>query len=269
MKFHFTKMHGCGNDFVILDAREIDPLNWPEVAEKVLNRRTGVGGDQLLVLFPSTAGDVKMRIFERDGRESEMCGNGLRCVAAYLYEREQKAKMQLETMAGLNSAQVDSTQSVQVGMGRPIFDPASIPADLSWGQEIQILDRKVQVYPISMGNPHVVVFVDKSDQLEKIGVIGPKLEKHAAFPKGTNVELVLVSGPTTVQVRVWERGAGETLACGSGASAAAVASLYNGQVDSPVTVQFRGGEVEVRWRKDEEVYLTGPTTHVFDGEMTI
>jgi diaminopimelate epimerase len=264
VKIRFEKMHGCGNDFVVVDGRKMPALPWSNVAARLLDRRFGVGGDQFLVILPSSSSDARMAIFERDGRESEMCGNGVRCVARFLSESgDSGRRVTLETLGGIKTVEIESPERFRADMGVPIPDPQI------WGKELNVAGRSVLVHSLSMGNPHAVIFVKTIDELDSIGEVGPAIEVHPWFPKRTNVELVFVRDESNVVARIWERGAGETLACGTGASALAVASIREGRTKSPVQVHFKGGTLEIAWRPGESVRMTGPATHVFSGEVEI
>jgi len=264
VKLHFVKMQGVGNDFVVLDGRFMSEGPWDEWSRRLLDRKFGVGGDQLLVLLSSREADVKMRIFERNGQESEMCGNGIRCVARYLFERGQaKKEYRIETLGGIKIVEVPSLEKIRVNMGVPVVDRNL------WGREFRLADRIVKLHGVSMGNPHAVVFVERESDLELISLWGPSIENDALFPHRTNVELVLVEDPRNLKVRVWERGAGETLGCGTGACAVAVATLRERKAEAPISVQFRGGTLEVSWHEGEPVFMAGPAIEVFQGEIEL
>lgn len=264
MKISFTKMHGCGNDFVIVDGRQFPDMKWGNLSSKLLDRRFGIGGDQFLVLLPSQKAHVRMGVFERNGRESEMCGNGIRCVAHLLKEAgEIDSTVSIETLGGLKRVEVESNNQFRVDMGTPTLDTSL------WGKGVVINGVKRTLYSLSMGNPHAVVFVDTLEEIEKIQEVGPIIEKDSFFPQRTNVELVFVRDRKNVAARIWERGAGETQACGTGASAVAVAAIHEGKADSPTKVHFRGGTLEIAWKSGGVVEMTGPATHVFTGEVEV
>ncbi len=273
MKVFFEKMHGCGNDFVVIDAFGMSAQPWDEWAKRLLDRRFGVGGDQLIILMPSKNADAKMATFERDGQESEMCGNGIRCAARLLKEKGlNKAAISFDTLAGMKVVEIESFDRIRVDMGKPIFESKKIPLNTSekvWGKEIIMDGKKIYIYALSMGNPHAVIFVDNQNQLLWITDIGPMLERDSLFPKKTNVEFVFVKDSRNAIVRMWERGAGETLACGTGACAIGVVAITESKMKSPVTLYFKGGSLEIAWKMGEAVFMTGPASHVFHGEMEI
>ncbi|MFH1017592.1 MAG: diaminopimelate epimerase [Pseudomonadota bacterium] len=265
MKIRFTKMHGLGNDFVVIDARGLPEINWKEAAPKLLDRRFGIGGDQLLIVLPSSTADARLRIFERDGIETEMCGNGIRAVARLLRETGVTSPaIRIETLGGLKSVEVPSNDRIRVDMGVPQFDVVRL-----WNHAIDVEKERPRVHVVSMGNPHVVIFVESREGLEDVVRLGPRIERHSLFPNRTNVELVYVRDEHHLEVRVWERGAGETMACGTGACASAVAAVATSRAKSPVRVCFRGGELEVAWIPGKSVWMTGPAARVFDGEIEL
>jgi diaminopimelate epimerase len=264
MKIRFAKMHGCGNDFVVVDGRSFpSELPWSQWAGRLLDRRFGVGADQLLVLLPSRSADARMRIFERDGAESEMCGNGIRCAARFLREGGNNASsISFETLGGVKTVSVESAERIRVDMGLPRFDP-------EWGKGVEIDGKTLTLYILSMGNPHAVIFVDSIEELSQVATLGPLIERHPLFPKRTNVEFVFVRDEGNLAVGIWERGAGETFACGTGASASGAAALRMGRVKSPVQVHFRGGTLEIAWEPGGSVFMTGPASRVFEGEVEV
>jgi diaminopimelate epimerase len=278
----FTKMQGCGNDYVYVDGfhhRVDDPV---ALAKAVSDRRFGVGSDGLILVLPSRVADVRMRMWNSDGSESEMCGNGIRCVAKFAYERglaPKKPRLTAETGAGvlaLDLAVKDGeVESVTVDMGRPRLERAEIPMKGPPGrvvdEEIRAGDRAFRVTAVSMGNPHCVTFVDDVAKLP-VERYGPILETHPSFPRRTNVEFVEVRSRGEVVQRTWERGAGETWACGTGACAVVVASVLNGRTDRSVLVHLRGGDLRIEWKAEAEggsVRKTGPAVTVFDGEWDL
>jgi len=279
MKLQFTKMHGLGNDFVLINAIHQEAL--PSLAPFCKNysdRRFGIGFDQALILRPSKSADFKMEIFNADGSQVEMCGNGIRCLAKYIWDRGLSVKRELtiETLAGIIRP-VKEGDLIRVDMGEPILDAPSIPVNLEgevMGYPLKVLDREFPITCVSMGNPHAVIFVEdlQSFPVEKYG---PVIENHPLFPKRINVEFVRVMGGLKgtageIQVRVWERGAGETLACGTGACASAVATYVNGLADRKVIVHLAGGDLLIHWSdKDHHVYMTGPAVEVYNGEVTL
>ena len=269
----FTKMQGTGNDFVLIDGFTQDADRAVPHAARLCRRRFGIGADQLLVLRPSSRAHAAMQIFNADGSEVEMCGNGVRCVARYLADRGRAAgpEIRVETPAGIVTPRIQADR-IAVEMGTPRFHPSEIPAALD-GEEIRdrplsAAGREWRVTCLSMGNPHCVVRVDDVDRAE-VETVGPALETHPAFPRRTNVEFVEVLGPAEIRMRVWERGAGETLSCGSGACAAVVAAARNGWTGREAVVHLRGGDLHVLWRGTGEVILSGPAEEVFRGEVAL
>jgi diaminopimelate epimerase len=270
----FVKYQGLGNDFVLINAihqKALPPL--APFCKSYSDRRFGIGFDQALILRPSKSADFKMEIFNADGSQVEMCGNGIRCLAKYIWDRGLSVKRELtiETLAGIIRP-VREGDLIQVDMGEPIFDAPSIPVNLEGevrGYPLKALDREFLITCVSMGNPHAVIFVEdlQSFSVEKYG---PVIENHPLFPKRINVEFVRVADRGDIYVRVWERGAGETLACGTGACATAVAAYINGLADRKVTVHLAGGDLLIYWSdKDHHVYMTGPAVEVYTGEVTL
>ncbi len=279
MRISFTKMQGAGNDYIYFDCME-KMLPEPEkVAVRLSDRHFGVGGDGIVLICPSDKADAKMRMFNLDGSEGKMCGNAIRCVAKYLYERKniRKEELRIDTLSGIKTLHLtlenQKVASVTVSMGKAEFSPEKLPVLLE-GTEIvdvplEVGDREYRITCVSMGNPHAVIFCPNPDEvnLEKIG---PKLEKHPLFPESVNVEFVSKESDGQFRMRVWERGSGETLACGTGACATVAAAVKNGlcQPDTPVTVRLKGGELVIRYT-DDTVWMTGPAEFVFDGEMDL
>src|SRR5262245_38458028 len=278
----FTKMQGCGNDYVYVDGFHHvvdDPV---AMAKAVSDRRFGVGSDGLILVLPSDKADVKMRMWNSDGSESEMCGNGIRCVAKFAYERglaPKKARLTAETGAGVLGLDLSVVQgrveSGTVGMGKPRLERAEIPMKGAPGrvvsERLQAGDRTFQITAVSMGNPHCVTFVDDVEKFP-VATYGPLMENHASFPRRTNVEFVQVVNRGEVIQRTWERGAGETWACGTGACAVAVAAHLNGLTDRAVLVHLLGGDLRIVWTPDAEggtVKKTGPAVTIFDGEWPV
>jgi diaminopimelate epimerase len=278
---HFTKMQGAGNDYIYVDCfAEPVPINIPELARRISDRRFGVGGDGLILICPSERADAEMRMFNADGSAAEMCGNGIRCVAKFVYDHgiRRKNALQIESAGRIFTLQVNvahgSVESVRVDMGEPILTPEQIPTTLRSpkGPDAPVVDvpfalagREFHVTAVSMGNPHCVAFVDEPTDDWVLGV-GPKLEVDAHFPKRVNCEFVKVLGRTEVRQRTWERGSGETLACGTGACAVCVAGVLTGRTDRNVTVHLRGGDLAIEWNEeDNHVYMTGPAVEVFNG----
>ena len=274
MRIPFSKMQGCGNDFVVIDGRRGPALSGPDLGKRLLDRRYGVGGDQLLILQPSERADVRMDIFERDGRQSEMCGNGIRCLVRFLREQDGSNvdQVSVETLGGKKVVWYESDERIRVDMGPPIFEPKEIPVRSEtaiWNFPMNVAGHDLRLFTVSMGNPHTVIFVEKEADLNWVTKIGPSLEVHELFPNRTNVEFVYVRDHNALDVRVWERAAGETAACGTGASAAGVVAIKENRVKSPTTISFRGGNVEIAWQRGEHVFLTGPATEVFTGEVEV
>lgn len=276
----FTKMHGTGNDYIYVNGFEEKLENPSEAAVKLSDRRFGIGSDGLILILPSDVADCRMEMFNADGSIGKMCGNGIRCVAKYVYDRGlvKKDVLRVETRSGVKTLQLrvedGKVASVRVNMGQPELDPEKIPVlfskDRMVDEEVYTPSGNVwRVTCVSMGNPHAVIFVDDVEGLD-LPAIGPEMEKHAMFPERANIEFVQVTGPHEVQMRVWERGSGETLACGTGACACAVASVLTGKADRDVTVHLRGGDLHVFWDPDtDDVYMEGPAAFVFDGTVEI
>ncbi len=274
MKIVFTKMHGLGNDFVVIDGRQYKLANPRKAAKQLCDRRFGIGADQLLVLSRSRKADCGMKIHNADGSEVGMCGNGLRCLAKYIHDEKISAKSEIrvETASGIQTVTLGSRGRITVNMGPPILKGKEIPVNLSGriiNRPIRIDGKEFRATCVSMGNPHCVIFVDDvhSFPVEKYG---PLIEKNNLFPKKTNVEFVHVLSHTEVEMRVWERGAGETMACGSGACAVAVASVLNGWTERKMKVKLKGGVLDIEWSREKEgVLMTGPAETVFKGEIEI
>jgi diaminopimelate epimerase len=273
---HFTKMHGLGNDYIYVNGFE-EQLEAPAaVARAVSDRHFGIGGDGLILILPSTRADFRMRMFNADGSEAQMCGNGIRCLAKYVYDHRltRQTTIQVETLAGILELQLfvhaGVVDKVRVKMGEPRLQRAQIPMQGPAGQvlqePLQVEGKTFEVTAVSMGNPHCIVFVDDPETFE-VEYWGPRFEHHAAFPEGVNTEFIQVLDAQTFRMRVWERGSGETLACGTGAAAAAVACHLNGRTDRRVTAHLRGGSLELDWHAaDNQVYMTGPAVEVFSGQ---
>lgn len=272
----FTKLHGAGNDFVVVEPDERD-RDWPALARRMCDRHFGVGADGLLLALPSQSADLRMRVFNPDGSEAEMCGNGVRCVARYAVERGLVAseRFSLETVAGVLAVEVfrDSAGVVtraRASMGRPRFHPQEVPVSLEAEPPLRnvslVVDgQTVAVTILSMGNPHAVHFWARPVSAYPLAQVGPKMERHPVFPNRTNYEIARVVDRGRIEARVWERGAGETLACGSGACAVAVAARILHLVDDRVEVALPGGVLTVEWDGEGEVYLSGPVEEVFTG----
>lgn len=275
----FTKMHGAGNDYVYVNGFEESlPDDLPELARRIADRRFGVGGDGLILILPSESADVQMRMFNSNGAEAEMCGNGIRCVAKYTYDHAicQNPELKIETLAGVLTAYLTVAdglvEQVRVNMGPPRLAPAQIPTTLAGeplaNVPVMVDGREVRVTCVSMGNPHCVVFVDQATDDWVLG-IGPKLEQHDVFPEGANVEFVEVLSPTEVRQRTWERGSGETWACGTGASAVCVAGVLTGRTERKILNHLLGGDLLLEWDAEaDRVWMTGPAVEVFSGEWS-
>ena len=275
----FTKMHGIGNDYVYVNCFEESVKNPAEVSKFVSDRHFGIGSDGLILISPSAIADFRMNIYNADGSQAEMCGNGIRCVAKYVYEYglTDKTEISVETLAGIKylRLQVENGKvaSVEVNMGAPILEPKEIPVAVEESPVVNVpVEVKGKIYHmtcVSMGNPHAIIFMNNVKDLD-IAAIGPYFENHTVFPKRTNTEFVEVLDRNTVNMRVWERGSDETLACGTGACATTVACILNDKTENEVTVHLLGGDLKIRWdREANQVYMTGPATVVFDGEITL
>ncbi|MGI9859887.1 diaminopimelate epimerase [Moorella naiadis] len=275
---HFVKMHGLGNDFVLVNAlAEEVPEDLPSLARWVCHRRFGIGADGLILVLPSKQAQLRMRIFNPDGSEAEMCGNGIRCFARYAYESGlvKGAELQVETLAGIIKPRLILTGSrvtgVRVDMGEPRLERAEIPMA---GTGSPVLDEPLEINGetwrgtcVSMGNPHCVFFVADVDRAP-VTTVGSLVEGHNLFPRRTNVEFIQVRNRDELQMRVWERGAGETMACGTGACAATVAGALTGRSNRKVTVHLAAGDLEIEWSPaDNHVYMTGPAVEVFRGDF--
>ena len=275
----FTKMHGIGNDYVYVNCFEESVKNPAEVSKFVSDRHFGIGSDGLFLISPSAIADFRMNIYNADGSQAEMCGNGIRCVAKYVYDYglTDKTEISVETLAGIKylRLQVENGKvaSVEVNMGAPILEPKEIPVAVEESPVVNVpVEVKGKIYHmtcVSMGNPHAIIFMNNVKDLD-IAAIGPYFENHTVFPKRTNTEFVEVLDRNTVNMRVWERGSDETLACGTGACATTVACILNDKTENEVTVHLLGGDLKIRWdREANQVYMTGPATVVFDGEITL
>ena len=279
----FTKMHGCGNDYIYVDgAKEIIPQEKkPDVVKKLSDRHFGIGGDGVIFINPSTEADFEMEMYNMDGSRAEMCGNGIRCVAKFVYDKGLTDQTHISIVSAGKVKYLDLTtengkvSTVKVNMGAPILKAADIPViadreeDPVIAGEIDVHGKIYKMTCVSMGNPHAVVFMDDVAGLP-IEKIGPLFENHERFPKRTNTEFVKVIDKEHVEMRVWERGTGETLACGTGACATVVACILNGLTNDTVTVKLLGGSLRIQWDRQENlVYMTGPATTVFEGEIEI
>ena len=275
----FTKMHGIGNDYVYVNCFKETVEHPSEAAIKVSDRHFGIGSDGLILIKPSEVADGKMEMYNADGSQGAMCGNGIRCVAKYMYDYgiTDKTSISVETKSGIKYLDLTikdgKVDTVKVNMGTPILKAADIPVR---SEKEQVIDEPVMVDGkewkitcVSMGNPHAITYIDDVKNLE-IEKIGPKFENHEIFSDRVNTEFVHVIDRNTVEMRVWERGSGETLACGTGACAVAVSSILNGLTEEEVTVKLLGGDLKIFWdRTENKVYMTGSATTVFDGEIDL
>ncbi|THB72762.1 MAG: diaminopimelate epimerase [Desulfobacteraceae bacterium] len=283
MELEFVKMHGIGNDFIMLDDRNRliqSHISYSTLAEKLCDRRFGIGGDGLILAVPSQDHDIGFRIFNSDGTEPEMCGNGMRCFAKYLFERQiiTTPTMRVETLAGTIIPEVilDSGQqvtSVRVDMGEPVLEAGKVPfvsdMDIALMDKLYLEDQVLSVTAVSMGNPHAVIFVDQVDQVD-IAAVGRQVEVHSRFPEKTNVEFVQVISDSELDMRVWERGAGITLACGTGACATLVAAHLNKLTSHKALIHLAGGDLEIEWnRENNHLYKTGPAEESFSGRVRV
>lgn len=275
----FTKMQGIGNDYVYVNCFTEKIDNPSEVAKLVSDRHFGIGSDGLILIKPSNVADFKMEMFNADGSQGEMCGNGIRCVAKFVYDYKltDKTSISVETLAGIKyldlTIQDGKAVLIKVNMGSPVLTPADIPViadgDKVVNEPIEVEGKTYQMTCVSMGNPHAVIYMDNIKDLD-LEKIGPSFENHVRFPKRINTEFVKIIDRKTIEMRVWERGSGETLACGTGACATAVASILNGLTDHQVTVHLLGGDLMIEWNEEEnKVYMTGPAEIVFEGEIKL
>lgn len=273
----FTKMQGAGNDYVYINGFKERPENIPELARAISDRHFGVGSDGLVLVLPSDVADVRMRMFNADGTEAEMCGNASRCVAKFAYDNglAKKDEISLETLAGIKKIKLIFSDGKVIGatvdMGEPEIRPDLIPVQLpgpkeaAIGENIAVGGKDYEFTAVSMGNPHAVLFMAGIDKLD-LPALGPQFERHSFFPKRINTEFVEVLDRGHIKMRVWERGAGETLACGTGACAALVACVLNNLTERKATVDLRGGRLEINWdAATNHVFMTGPAVTVFDG----
>jgi diaminopimelate epimerase len=275
--FNFIKMEGLGNDFIVIHTASAKSLqSIVKQCVKLCDRRRGIGADGIIFIQPSKKADFKMRIFNSDGSEAEMCGNGIRCCSLYVKSMKMSKKQSLtfETNAGINSTEFLKNNKIRVNMGLPILESSKIPTIKKSCRvimhDLQVDCKKFKITAVSMGNPHAVIFSDElTDDL--VSFWGPKIEKHPFFPKKTNVEFIKVLSEKEIQMRVWERGAGETLACGTGACASVVAGIIDNILATKVKVRLPGGDLLVEWNGKESspVFMTGPAKMVFEGRVEI
>lgn len=274
----FQKMHGLGNDFIFLNDIDLTKYDLHKLAIQLCNRNTGIGADGIVLILPSKKADVRMRIVNADGSEADMCGNAIRCFAKIVYESGmiKKESFNIETFAGIIIPELlienDVVQAVRVNMGEPQLNRADIPMtgrknSTAINVPLKIGRKTYQITSLLMGVPHTMVFVDNLDEVD-IMTIGKQIEKNTAFPKGTNVNFVEVVNQSEIRIRTWERGAGNTLACGTGSCASAVACALNDKTGKEVTVHLALGDLFIEWT-DEKVYMTGPATNVFSGEIVV
>ena len=276
----FTKMHGLGNDYVYMDAINQKIENRSELAKFVSDRHFGIGSDGLILICPSEKEDFRMQMFNQDGSEAEMCGNGIRCVGKFVYDKglTNKTTITVETLAGIKTLVMTEKngkiEAVRVDMGEPILEPKLIPVISEENPvknlQLKVEDKEFKFTCVSMGNPHAVAFIEEDVNDFDICKYGAKLEVNKSFPNKANIEFINVIDDKTLKMRVWERGAGETLACGTGACASAVAAMLNGYTSREVTVHLLGGDLKIEWSKaDNHVYMTGTATTVFEGEIEV
>lgn len=281
MELRFTKMHGIGNDYIYFNCFEqnIENLDLESLAITLSDRHFGIGGDGIVLIIPSDKADAKMRMFNIDGSEGKMCGNAIRCVAKYIYENKivNSKNITIETLSGIKTLDLtvnnDIVESVKVNMGAAVLEPDKIPVKLPLEKiidyPVNIEGSEYKITCVSMGNPHAVTFLNGIDELI-LPDLGPKFENHEIFPDRINTEFIEVLGRNNLKMRVWERGSGETLACGTGACASAVAAVLNGycDMDTDIKVTLLGGELTIKYTENA-VYMTGGSTKVFDGVVEI
>ncbi|MEG6585984.1 diaminopimelate epimerase [Dendrosporobacter sp. 1207_IL3150] len=276
MQFRFTKWHGLGNDFIIVNGFTEKIDDYSAAAEKVCDRHLGIGADGLVIVLPSQTADFEMRIFNSDGSEAEMCGNVVRCVAKYVYENGMtaKSKINIQTKAGIIIPELiienGKIKTIKVDMGEPRLRRSEIPMEGNNNEQainypLEVSNNVYNITCVSMGNPHCVIFVEDINAVD-LSAIGPQIEKHEIFPRKTNVEFAQVLNDQAIRMRVWERGAGVTMACGTGACATLVASVLNNKTHRQATIELDGGNLIIEWKEDNHVYMSGPATEVFRGE---
>ncbi|TGK85699.1 diaminopimelate epimerase [Leptospira bourretii] len=280
MKINFTKMEGIGNDYVYIDATKNDIRLSPEQIQKLSDRNFGIGGDGVIFIRNSKTGEFQMDMYNSDGSSSEMCGNGVRCVGKFVFDHglTKNQKPTIETGKGvltldLKTGNNGKVEMVTVDMGEPILKPSLVP--IVWtgdepviNQVLEVQGKQYHFTAVSMGNPHCVIYVDDADAFP-VREIGPLIENHPLFPRRVNVEFVSVRGKDHLYQRTWERGAGETLACGTGACAVTVASILNGKTGRSVKIDLRGGTLNIEWKENGSVMMTGPAKEVFSGEVEV
>ena len=274
----FSKMHGLGNDYIYFNCLESELVNPQELAIKLSNRHFGIGADGIVLIVPSKNADFGMRMFNADGSEAQMCGNAARCVGKFIYEKglSNKTTIQLETKAGIKVLSLKTNQekvtSITVDLGEPILDPKKIPVRFDGQNLINVEQefggRAFSITCVSMGNPHCIIFTPTLDD-QLLNHFGPIIENSTLFPERTNVEFVKVVSRSEMEMRVWERGSGETLACGTGAGAVCVAAALNNLTERNVQIKLLGGTLHVEWASDNHVYKTGPAELIYEGEIEV
>lgn len=285
----FTKMHGCGNDYIYVNgaAERIPADKKPEIVRRLSDRHFGIGGDGVIFINPSDVADFEMEMFNADGTRSEMCGNGIRCVAKYVYDKGLTSSKEIKIVSAgkvkiitveterksENTPSGKEALTLKVNMGSPILKPENIPVLVSGERaidaDIEVLGKNYKMTCVSMGNPHAIIFSEGVKDMN-LEAVGPYFENHKLFPRRTNTEFVEVIDKNNVNMRVWERGTGETLACGTGACATAVACVLNGKTENKVRVHLLGGDLDIEWDRDANlVYMTGPAETVFEGEVNV
>ncbi len=271
----FTKMHGAGNDYIYINAINSCPANLPELSNEMSDRHKGVGSDGVVLIMPSDKADFRMRMFNADGSEGEMCGNASRCVAKYVYDKglTSKRKITLETFAGIKVLEItkvvdEKVREVKVDMGEPSFVPENIPTN----SNCEVIDMPIStslgtlnLTAVGTGNPHGVVIMDSVSDLD-IDSIGPEIQNNELFPRKANIEFVRIINRNEIEMRVYERGSGETMACGTGACASVVATSRLGLTDRRATVHLKGGDLQIHWAENNHIYMTGEAATVFEGE---
>lgn len=279
MKLPFTKMQGCGNDYIYINCFEETVKSPEKLAVRLSDRHFGIGADGVILILPSETADARMRMFNADGSEGKMCGNGIRCVAKYVYDHgiAQKSPLTIETLSGIKTLELTVRDGLavcaKVDMGRPALSPAEIPVRLGGetviSRETEIAGGRYSITCVSMGNPHAVIFCPEIDSLQ-LTELGPKFENAPLFPEKVNTEFIEIMDALTLRMRVWERGSGETLACGTGACASVVAAVLNGfcPVNEEITVHLLGGDLQICYTGDT-VYMTGSCETVFEGAVTV
>ena len=280
MKISFTKMHGCGNDYIYVDMFKTPAFDFEKAAIALSDRHFGIGGDGIILVCPSDKADAKMRIFNADGSEGMMCGNGIRCVGKYVYDSgiARKEVLTIDSLSGVKTLHMTiengKAAAARVDMGPAILEPARIPVNLPGERAVavpvEVAGKEYKITCVSMGNPHAVIFIDHDPMELDLPKIGPDFEHHPLFPQRVNTEFVRVLDDHTLQMRVWERGSGETWACGTGTCASAVAAVLNGycKKGEDILVHLRGGDLTIRYT-DETVYMTGPATTAFTGSVEL